>query len=347
MRRVLVVLAIASLAGCREDVLLEDRSTGPLPEHAVTGGRPLFFVDDTIHFSQIDEFSEDLQWRLVLDSLQSSGSFDFDPARDIYDVVDFRHEPPPPELLFQYATIVWNVKETVIPSALRQIGQFCTPAGVDHQGATESTDVLSLFLDKGGELWICGERPALTLWPVPDLLPACIADCDDPGAANNSLLFRMGVECFDLGSSSILMPPRNNSLQHGCRGVLSSKAMAAPLLIVNPLWPLPADPALNQLGTRPNIEIYNIPVFFGGPQPPPRTGVAVGYTYVSGVPAGNGVEYPSTADLQPVLLLNKREVADANYSRAFSGFEPWRLTLPSHFALAHWVLAHHMGVGMN
>jgi len=54
----------------------------------------LLFVDDTIHFGRIDEYSEDLQWRQVLDALQSSGSFDFDPARDIYDVEAIRHEPP-------------------------------------------------------------------------------------------------------------------------------------------------------------------------------------------------------------------------------------------------------------
>jgi hypothetical protein len=117
-----------------------------------------------------------------------------------------------------------------------------------------------------------------------------------------------------------------------------------------PDWAQPNDPVLNPSGGRPSVEIYNVPLgLAGGPplRPDPRIWTPL-YEYVSSMPVdpGAGVVYPLTADGQPAIILRKAAVTDRNYSRAFCGFEVWRLNRRSHVALADQILLRQFRLGL-
>jgi hypothetical protein len=126
---------------------------------------------------------------------------------------------------------------------------------------------------------------------------------------------------------------------------------APPVLTTGTNWAIPASSSSNPWGGRPNIEIYNMPTFMSGRQPPlqpPSWRSVVLYTYVSGVPADTtrGFVYPQTADGQPALVLTRAEASEApSFSRAWCGFEPYLLTLQSHLLLADYVLLRKMHLG--
>lgn len=118
-------------------------------------------------------------------------------------------------------------------------------------------------------------------------------------------------------------------------------------------WAVPASPIANPQRTRPNVEILNMPQFLGSRTPPlaPAPDVWLPlYNYVSGVPSDPGaptpVVYPLTADGQPALILRRPFPGAPQYTRAYCGFEPWRLTMASHVALADFVLLRHFRLGL-
>jgi hypothetical protein len=99
-----------------------------------------------------------------------------------------------------------------------------------------------------------------------------------------------------------------------------------------------------------NIEIYNMPDFVGEfPMPidPPPDRVRPIYLFASVTPADRPrqFQYPLTADEQPALVMARRHATDPHYSRAYCGFEVWRLTRTSHLALARYVLLRQMRLG--
>lgn len=162
-------------------------------------------------------------------------------------------------------------------------------------------------------------------------------------------------------------------LQRGRRIVVSSRESALPethahrfelvdqvglwggppvLQVQESQWALPVSSTENPLRLRPNVEILNMPVFMGKETPPlsPEPGISVAlYSYVSGVPANRSTNpqlvYPETADEQPVFILRRPFAGAPRYTRAYCGFEPWRLMQDSHVALADFVLLRHFRLG--
>lgn len=118
-------------------------------------------------------------------------------------------------------------------------------------------------------------------------------------------------------------------------------------------WAQPVSPIFNPLRVRPNVEILNMPEFLGSQTPPlsPDPGIWLPlYSYVSGVPrdpdAPQAVVYPRTADGQTVAILRRPYAGAARFTRAYCSFEPWRLTLESHVALADFILLRHFRLGL-
>ncbi|MFQ5600237.1 MAG: hypothetical protein ACE5G2_06755 [Candidatus Krumholzibacteriia bacterium] len=325
--------------------------------HAPTRSRSLLLVDDTTH--QVPEASEeevleDERWNDVLDVLAGQAGFEFDPWRDVYDVAENRMQPPPAALVFDYEAIVWNVRSGFHASALHHVAAFPADRGRPPCQRDDS-DYLAVFLESGGRMWLTGFRPAHEVWtsvraPGSETDPVNVThwmDLHDPQPPEDSLgvrslLYRLGVEVFDVGAGPGSARP--NPGQY-CRGLRSNEPQA-PELQTGDRWGEPP----GQPG-RPDVEIYNMPAAMASQVPPlvpPEGLVLVPYTYVSGVAEdpGSGIVSPlPTADGQAVMLLRKRSVADANFTRAISGFEPWLLTLESHRALAEYVLLQHMHVG--
>lgn len=329
---------------------------------------PLLLVDDTIHQLANDEAREDGRWLAVIDSLQRRKPFSFQIARDIYDVREQGEIPPPISKIFEYQSIVWCVVRSTRGSALQQIAMFSDPLLERNHNVPTRFNYLNIYVDNGGALWVCGDQPAHSIWPIPPLLPnnahlpANIIDWQDfiephperDSVGVNSLLYKLGVEAVDLGAGGRAIA-RRQTTPHGARGFRSAPAANAtgvaprPDLEPDTSWPpcLPLDcPTINPLGTRPNIEIYNMPQYLATRTPPlwPAPGISlVAYTYASGVAENEpaGLVYPLTADGQPAVLLRKTNVLEPLYTRAICGFEPWRLRLASHIALADYILLQH------
>ena len=359
---------------CRDSAGVIASAEIELIMRAVTRSKDLLFVDDTQQPNESTEPLEDARWRMVVDSLVARRpSIDFQPSRDIYDAVENRYVPPPLTKVFDYKTIVWAVVEGRSGSALRLLGQFFDPFLSHNQSQVTPFNYLNVYLDAGGEMWISGDLPAHVIWPVLreqnlDLqLPVNVTNWKDPvqrtpphpdSVGVNSLLFRLGVEMFDLGGGGRAPIPRRDSLIHNCYGfrrATPDSLWGAPrILTTDSNWPLPADPGLNPLRTRPNVEIYNDPIMLANPrnstplQPPAGLWIPL-YLYQSGRRANpeTGVQWPRTADGAPAVILRKNRVTDPYYSRALCGFEVWRLSFDSHLALADVILLQHMRLGLD
>lgn len=336
--------------------------------HQVTRSKDILFVDDTEQPGEGLESLEDARWRAVLDSLVARRpSIDFHAGRDIYDVVSNRYPPPPLSKIFDYKTIVWAVVQGRSGSALRTLGHYFDPFLNINHGQMASFNYLNVYLDAGGEIWVSGDQPGHVIWPVLrqqniDLqLPVNVTHWDDPvqldpphpdSAGVNSLLYRLGVEIFDIGGGGRAPRPRRDRIIHYCSGfrraILDSlNPSVAEFLYTDSLWPRPVDSTINPHRARPNIEIYNMLVLQSGPLvPPPGLSLPL-YLYQSGVPASSGVHWPQTADGTPAVILRKNRITDANYSRALCGFEPWLLRFDSHLALADAILLRHMRLGLD
>ncbi len=125
---------------------------------------------------------------------------------------------------------------------------------------------------------------------------------------------------------------------------------APPVLVPDASWPSPPL-AVNPLGGRVNVEIYNMPSFLvlqTPPLSPPEARVVPLYYFTSPTAAdpATGTLWPATADEQPAFLLARASTVSPYYSRAYCGFEPWRLSFASHLALAEFVLLRHMRLGL-
>jgi hypothetical protein len=289
------------------------------------------------------------------------------------------------------------------------------------------------------------------VWPVPtqapldQQLPVNVVRWVDSTAVSgqdsigvHSLLFRLGVEMFDLGGGGRAREPRRDRLVHNCHGfqrsvadsvqafesevvedhthdlVLQRSAVESPpaagvtiatgarlghvhsvtlsssdlrqlargdrltvlstsappgshahrfelvdagglwgapaALHTDARWPLPPDPGLNPLRSRPNVEIYNDTQMLESPhlplRPPPDLWLPL-YRYRSGVSANDtGLQWPTTADGSPAVILRKSAANEEHYSRALCGFEPWLLRFDSHLGLADFILLRHLRVGL-
>jgi hypothetical protein len=125
---------------------------------------------------------------------------------------------------------------------------------------------------------------------------------------------------------------------------LSGRWGAPPIFTASD-WPQPPSP----MG-RTNIEIYNMPfgMLLENPSLSPRRGISTTpYLYVSGVreDLGQNVFFPDTADRQPAVVLAKGSPAQAYYTRAFCGFEPYLLAEESHRDLTEFIIVRHFRLG--
>jgi len=179
----------------------------------VTRSRNLLLVDDSFSFQDQDERVEDARWRTTIDSLQARRPFDFDPIRDIYDVVDNHQEPPPLSLVFDYKTVVWTTRSGPNGTALRTLAVFFDPFVPQNVGQVVAFNYLNIYVDNGGEFWLTGAQPTDVLWdfgrgaplrPYPinvtnwDDYMFMHPDQDSVGVA--SLLWKLGAEAVDIGS---------------------------------------------------------------------------------------------------------------------------------------------------
>jgi len=359
---------------CRDDAGVTTGAQLVLEVHELTRSKDLLFVDDSEQPNESTEPLEDARWRTLLDSLAARRpSIDFQASRDIYDVVENRYFPPSLAKAFDYKTIVWAVVQGRSRSALRTLGMFFDPFLPHNLGGAAPVSYLNIYLDRGGEIWISGDQPGQVIWPafpqqnLDQQLPVNVTNWQDPvylnpphpdSAGVNGLLFRLGVEMFDVGGGGRAGIPRRDRIIHNCRGfrrgTADSSWRAPSVLTTDSIWAQPSDPGLNPLRSRPNVEIYNDPIMLATPrnstplQPPPGLWLPL-YLYQSGVPANpeTGVQWPLTADGTPAVILRKNQVTDPYYSRALCGFEVWRLSFDSHLALADVILLQSMHLGLD
>ncbi len=205
-----------------------------LTVHTVTRSRDLLWVDDSDHQTDFTtERREDRQWLTIFDSLSTKWGFLFEESRDVFDVVDNRREEPPIQKVFDYKTVIWtNRSGGGQTSALRNMALFFDPIPQRNRNAAKSFNFLNIYLANRGSMWINGFRPAKQLWPTERAagqspLAVNVTNWDDPiqphpfvdSVGTISLLYKMGIEMFDVGSA--LDSPRNK-LQHFCDGFLNA-----------------------------------------------------------------------------------------------------------------------------
>ena len=203
-----------------------------LTVHTVTLSRSLLWVDDTDFQTDIDQESqEEARWLQVLSEVAAAGGFEFQPSQDVYDVQANRFEPPSIQKVFDYRAIVWsNRSGRNGGSALRRAAQFYDPIPSRNQNAARGFNYINIYLANGGSLWINGFRPAKQLWPDERLMgeeanPVNVTNWDDPiephppgidSVGTASLLYKMGIEMFDVGSA--IESPRWHR-DHFCRAL--------------------------------------------------------------------------------------------------------------------------------
>lgn len=90
------------------------------------------------------------------------------PARDHFRVTQVQDRPPM-EFLGSYRRVIWEVKE-VDPgqSAIGRIAGFRDPTSY----TTSSLDYLSLWMNSGGQILLCGSQPVKAMLPTPDQINA-------------------------------------------------------------------------------------------------------------------------------------------------------------------------------
>jgi hypothetical protein len=338
----------------RDDAGNTTGATFALNIRNVTRRRDLLFVDDTTQPQAGHEGIEDQRWAAVCDSIARRGGLRFEPGRDIYDVSEHSHFPPPLSLVFEYETVIWAVVNATRGSALRELATFFDPYVERNRNRIGRFNYLELYVENGGHLWVSGAQPAHVLWPWGDRpqeqqLPVNVVHWDDyidPHPEQDSVgvlsfLYKLGVECFDLGAGGRAPQPRGDRQEQLCRGFRLAHGVslpgAPPTLETDSRWPQPPDPLLNPQRCRPNIEIYDMPRFMARETPrldPPEGLLFTPYVYVSGVLADEHTLYPNTADEQPAVVLRKTYPHELFYTRALCGFEPWLLRLDSHVGRA-------------
>ncbi len=333
----------------RDDLQQLVTATFWLEMHHVTMGRDILWVDDSDHLTDaVTESFESSRWISVLSTLAQTAGLEFDSAVDVYDVqMDELQRPPSLDLLLDHKVVVWSVRAGAAGSSgLRRTAQFFDPIPSRNQNTARNFNALKVYVANGGRLWINGFEPAGQLWPDErDFRTATLAvnvtNWDDPlephppgvdSVGTTSLLYKMGIEVFDLGAS--LGFPRFRS-QHFCYG-LRAAGPGVPELQVSAAW------SQGGTGGRVNVEICDMPLALADQHPPlvpPDGKTRVLYTYVSGVPESESITYPETADHQPMFVVTKTALDDMHHSLALCGFEPYLLESNSHVDLARHVLA--------
>ena len=326
-----------------------------LTVQTATRSRDVLWVDDTDH--QTDEVTENAErsrWLSVLQQLTEASHLRFDPELDVYDIRKNRGLPPSLRLLFDYKAVVWSVRSGRDGSTgLRRTAQFFDPFLSYNWNSGRNFNILNVYLANDGRLWINGLYPALQLWPDQraagaEPLPVNVTHWDDPrqphpgidSVGTTSLLYKMGVEMFDVGSTVAVWA--RSTGKHYCYG-LRPAALGVPTLQLGSNW--------SQAGTggRTNIEIYDMPGALASLMPPlrpPPGKTKVLYTYLSHVPEDSlqNIYYPLTADKQPMFVVTKTVPNDLYYNLALCGFEPYYLDSISHVQLARHVLLQEMGL---
>lgn len=335
-----------------------------LSAQTITLARAVLWVDDSVHQEAGPEELEDLRWAAVLDSVAHRGGFSWSADRDVWDTgaAETRGVPVPLRLLFDYKAVVWSVVAPTRGSTLRDIAGWFDPTLAVNRNRIAKYNYLNAYVENGGSLWIQGALPSWELWRVRDgfgtlRLPVNVPQWDDPRAEHpdpdsvglGSLLYKMGVEGFDVGSGALAALERADRPEHGALGFRRAAAdLPGPVTLrADSRWPAPADVLLNPLRCRPGVEIYNMPPWIATRTPPlrpPGDLVRVLYVYSGGVPPPAASGYPAVADGQPAVLL-RRTVPGGPFTRAYCGFEPWRLTFDSHLGLADAIIRRSFLVG--
>ncbi len=193
------------------------RATYEMTVHTVTRTRDLLWVDDADYQTDLGtEAQEDASWVNVLGQVANANGFTFEPTLDIYDVIENRKEPPPIQKIFDYRAVIWsNRSGRDGSSALRRTAQFSDPIPVRNQNTAKAFNFINIYLANEGNFWVNGFRPARQLWPDERVRgkegdPVNVTNWDDPiephppgidSVGTSSLLYRMGIEMFDVGSS--------------------------------------------------------------------------------------------------------------------------------------------------
>ena len=206
-----------------------------LTVYTVTRSRDLLWVDDSdFQTATGSENREDARWIEVFHELADKWGFLFDETRDIFDVTENRGKEPPIQKVFDYKSVVWaNRSGGNQTSALRNLALFFDPIPRRNQNAAKSFNFLNIYLANRGSMWISGFRPAKQLWPTERAsgqgnLAVNVTNWDDPlephpfidSVGTISLLYKMGIEMFDVGSA--LDSPRNR-LQFFCQGFVTAE----------------------------------------------------------------------------------------------------------------------------
>lgn len=336
---------------------------------ALTRSRPLLLVDDSAHFDSSDEIFEDRRWQTVIDSLRARSPFVFDALADIYDVKAMHDEPPRLRIVFDHQAVVWCTRRGLGGSAISALARLFDPFLPTQRNTVPRSNYIDAFIDNGGKFWLSGQQPTEELWafgggaPLRPY-PLDVLHWDDHQSPHpqedsvgvNSLLYELGAEVVDTGSGGRSALERER-LDQNCtafhRRHPEDAALGLPdrLVPIVARWAQPADPQLNPLGGRPNVEIYN-PADGAIPTetPPhriPDWRYRVLYTYVNSRPRDpvQGYVYPLTADGEPAVILSRGGPGEAGYSRALCGFEVSRLDEASHVALANYILHHTFQIG--
>ncbi|UCE01519.1 MAG: hypothetical protein JSW67_09515 [Candidatus Latescibacterota bacterium] len=210
-----------------------------LTVHTVTRTRDLLWVDDS-KFQTTGEAQQDDRWTKILGEIAAENGFQFDPVRDVFDVQQNRREPPPIQTVFDYKAVVWcNRSGDDRTSALRNLTQFFDPFAERNQNAAKSFNYVNIYLANKGALWISGFRPARQMWPDErererESDPVNVTNWDDPiephpfidSVGTTSLLFKMGVEMFDVGAS---LEIDRRALAQYCQGFRRASDPTSPL----------------------------------------------------------------------------------------------------------------------
>ena len=216
----------------RDNAESTTRTRIELSVRQVTRRRDLLIVDDSFQ-PQGDtdpaEGREDTRWLGIVDSLRAERTFAFDAVRDVYDVREKNRLPPPLSLVFDYKTVVWNVVASSGGAAISEIARFSDPFSL-NASPTSRFNYLNIYLENGGEMWVTGQQPTFTIWPLLEnrpierTVPANLTNwaIDEHPAEDSvgttSFLYRMGVEAVDLGSGGYVPAPRYDRLEQGCIG---------------------------------------------------------------------------------------------------------------------------------
>jgi hypothetical protein len=128
--------------------------------------RPVLWVDDARDALQCSTLQKrplafcdqehDDEWLPILGHVEG-----FDPERDVYDVKSSGYRVPPVEMMAHYQNVIWNtggaeIAPGTLPDALASVIKFVPSCQTTGKVEINS---LSVFLGKGGHIWVSGWNP--------------------------------------------------------------------------------------------------------------------------------------------------------------------------------------------